>query len=351
MNSRIEATLMIAAGALLAAGAQFGPTLGEKAISAMQQTSPQTSAQATEARPGLATWRADFSEETNGYRLALCQDAPQPVRTNNATINTKSDDGGFTVKITDGTLVKVETEGAYRVEEEGDLIRILDGDGDVAFETSKSNPSIGNSGLDLRFFGSGFHQGVAPAAPMELAVLGIGSSELDAAMAAQLGIDRGVVIEFVEPGSGADAGGLQQFDVLVSIDGEQVDGRSLTSMIRSHKPGDSVEVGVVRKGERLSFDVELGAAPGIAPAINRFNIAPDGFTDVERMQRSLEAQLRELESLMQGHQQNIFPNAEPRQILTPRLPEAAPEPDAGQHPDAVDASEMAPKTRTTRIPA
>ena len=173
-------------------------------------------------------------------------------------------------------------------------------------------------------------------------------------MAAQLGVDHGVVIEFVEPGSGADAGGLQQYDVLVAIDGEPVDGRSLTTTIRSREPGDTVSVEVIRKGERHTVDVELGAEHVAAPAINGIRFAPGELVDLEEVQRMLQSQMHELDALIDGNLQIILPDAAPRPILTPRapvFPDAAPAPEAGQHPDAVDASEMAPKTKTRRIPA
>lgn len=359
MNSRIEATLMISAGAILAAGAQYAPSLGEKALSAMQLARAPITETTTEASPEtaeLAAWMSGITPG-DGYRLALCQDAPQPRSSNNATINTRSDDGGFTVKISDGELVKVEADGVYTVEEDGDLIRILDGHGDVAFETNKSNPSIGSDVFTFRshkFPGNLAFAPAAPAAPVSRAVLGIGSSELDAAMAAQLGVDLGVVIEFVEPGSGADAGGLQQYDVLVAIDGEPVDRRSLTTAIRSHEPGDTVSVEVIRKGERHTVDVELGAEQIAAPAINGIRFAPGDLGDLEELHRMLQSQMHELDSLIDGNLQIILPDAAPRPILTPRppmFPDAAPAPEAGQHPDAVDASEMAPKTKTRRIPA
>jgi len=348
MNTRIEAAIMISAGALLAASAQVAPTIGERVFQALQ-----TPAEAALVEPAAAfpNWLASTGghEPADGYILALCQDAPNAVRSNNATINTRGDDGGFTVSIKDGELVKVEADGAYTLEEEGDTVRILDADGDIAFETSKSNPSIGTSGLDLRFFGSSF-PGQAPAAPrLERAALGIGSTTLEPAMAAQLGVDQGVVIEFVEPGSGADAGGLQQYDVLVAIDGQPVDARSLTAIIGSHEPGDTVVAEVIRKGERESLEIALGSASFAPPVAPMPGIAPDPFPEFEAMQRRIEAQMRELDRLMDAHG---HPALTPRLAPSPVLrPAPNPAPNADKNPDAVDASQMAPRSKGRGVPA
>ncbi|MCB9838692.1 MAG: PDZ domain-containing protein [Phycisphaeraceae bacterium] len=340
MNNRVEAALMITAGALLAAGAtyapQIGSTLTDRALGAFASVAP--------------TRDAGESGHNLRFRLIPCQDS---VVTNHsfgsANISSHDDRGGYTVSIENGELKKIDAEGEYTLEEDGDTVRILDPDGGVAFETSKSNPSIGGGdNLFIQSFGGGSWAAVAPQPSAPRAAMGIGSSSIDPAMAAQLGIDSGVVIEFIKPGSGAETAGLRQYDVITTIDGAAIDSVSLSRSIASHQPGDTVEVGVIRKGERRSIPVELGEEPGFAPAFDGF-----GFDELDALREMLQEQQRIMDSF------RIAPGA-PRPMLAPQPTPAPsptwplrpmPAPTEQPAPDANDAAEMAPKTRSNSTPA
>jgi len=74
---------------------------------------------------------------------------------------------------------------------------------------------------------------------------------------------KGMRISGVSPGSPADKAGLKAGDVVVSFGGVVVtDLYSYTDALRAKKPGDVVEVVVVRGGERLTLTATLGRRGG-----------------------------------------------------------------------------------------
>jgi serine protease Do len=70
---------------------------------------------------------------------------------------------------------------------------------------------------------------------------------------------RGALVRHVERGSPAEAGGVQDGDVVVSFDGEAVrSAAQLTRLVRETPPGRKVALDVSRKGARQSLTVEVG---------------------------------------------------------------------------------------------
>ncbi len=65
------------------------------------------------------------------------------------------------------------------------------------------------------------------------------------------------------PGTPADEAGLQKGDVVTELDGTRVtDGIALIVAIRSHRPGDEVELLLTRGDEELTISVTLGSEVG-----------------------------------------------------------------------------------------
>lgn len=74
--------------------------------------------------------------------------------------------------------------------------------------------------------------------------------------------DAGAVVAEVVPGSAADDAGLRRLDVIVRIDGRDVQGAvNVGSSIRTKKPGDSVEIEYYRGDEKLTTTATLGTRP------------------------------------------------------------------------------------------
>ena len=72
------------------------------------------------------------------------------------------------------------------------------------------------------------------------------------------GIDHGIVINQVEPGSPADRAGIQRGDVILGVDGTSVsDGDDLVEIIAATPVGDEVKIEILRDGKRKNLDVEI----------------------------------------------------------------------------------------------
>lgn len=91
--------------------------------------------------------------------------------------------------------------------------------------------------------------------------LGVRVSDVTAVDAEAYGLDEvaGAEVNTVEDGSPAAEAGLELGDVVVAIDGDPVaDASELVTTLARMRPGDEVELGVVRDGDRRSVTVELG---------------------------------------------------------------------------------------------
>jgi S1-C subfamily serine protease len=77
----------------------------------------------------------------------------------------------------------------------------------------------------------------------------------------------GATVETVQPGSPAEAAGVQRGDVIKSIDGQTVNSSDdVITAISGHKPGDKVTLGIERGGSTRSAQVTLAQQPSQAPS-------------------------------------------------------------------------------------
>jgi len=75
--------------------------------------------------------------------------------------------------------------------------------------------------------------------------------------------DRGAEISEVLSGTPADQAGLRKGDLVTELDGTRVtDGIALIVAIRSHRPGEAVELLLTREDEELTVTVTLGSEVG-----------------------------------------------------------------------------------------
>ena len=73
---------------------------------------------------------------------------------------------------------------------------------------------------------------------------------------------QGAIITEVEPDSPADVAGIKVDDVVLSVNGEPITGQAgLVAAIRDRSPGDSVDIEILRGGERISVTATLVARP------------------------------------------------------------------------------------------
>ena len=150
---------------------------------------------------------------------------------------------------------------------------------------------------------------------VRIAVLGIQIGEIDAddAAAARLPDVRGVKVGgFASDNSPARAAGVREGDVIVAADGQPVDRvAGLQRIVRSHQPGETVELQVVRFGTRHTFRVRLTEAPTeeIAAAPNRARprVEPANVTSNNRLGISVSPVSGQLaETLRLGDQRGVI---------------------------------------------
>jgi hypothetical protein len=73
-------------------------------------------------------------------------------------------------------------------------------------------------------------------------------------------VERGVKLSGVTKGSPADLAGIRAGDIVVGLGAHDVaDLQGMTDALRAHKPGDIVEVQVLRGAERVTVEVTLGS--------------------------------------------------------------------------------------------
>jgi len=112
----------------------------------------------------------------------------------------------------------------------------------------------------------------------------------------------GILVANVVPGSPADSSGLQVGDRILAVDGQEAHtADDLTAIVRAMRPGDDVELTVLRKDDIFPIRVVLGAAftnPPVGPRPSRDEEIRRAKSDLDRLEmekRQLEQRLRTLE--------------------------------------------------------
>lgn len=106
-------------------------------------------------------------------------------------------------------------------------------------------------GLDKRIFDRPF-----------LGIQIAGAMTAEQAKERGLGIAGGINISGTLPGTGAEAAGLQNGDILVTMGGQPTnDFPALTAVIGQHKAGDTVKIEYYRDGEKHSQEMNLSHRP------------------------------------------------------------------------------------------
>lgn len=176
-------------------------------------------------------------------------------------------------KYNDGTEVTIRHSGIGESESWAQIADEFRREWESALENLQS---VLETGLDLRV--------------MRRPMMGIYPSILDAQTAERLGlpVQKGLLLDGVLDGMGAQAAGLQQQDVIVSVDGHPIaDWPSLQVVITPRKAGDVIEVEFYRGAEKHRVSLKLSGRP--AP-----DVPPTAAELAERLtiaQRELDAEL------------------------------------------------------------
>lgn len=98
----------------------------------------------------------------------------------------------------------------------------------------------------------------------EHAFLGVRPVPLTPQLAQRFNLETegGAVVYTVIPGSPAEQAGLTPGDVIVSVDGEQIETvEDLLAALRAHQPGDEIDVELIREGTREEVTARLAERP------------------------------------------------------------------------------------------
>ncbi len=107
-------------------------------------------------------------------------------------------------------------------------------------------------------------------------LLGIRINDVSAELAEQenLSVVQGVYVFEVQDGSGAEEGGIENKDVIIGINGKEVTNTSeLQELVARHRPGDKINVKLLRGDKNLNFEVELHNLGGTTNVVKRVSEA------------------------------------------------------------------------------
>ena len=96
--------------------------------------------------------------------------------------------------------------------------------------------------------------------PSKVTFLGVSSSTLPARMSEQLNLPPNIYlsVDQVSPGSPASEAGLKIYDVILQLNDQLlVNSPQLKALVRMKKPGDNVELKILRKGKLQTLQVTL----------------------------------------------------------------------------------------------
>ena len=174
----------------------------------------------------------------------------------------RSDGQGATAYIQTDAAINQGNSGGALVDMDGDLIGI---------NTMILSPSGTSAGVGFAVPSAMVRRVVESAAGGETAVtrawLGVSTAPVTASDASRLGLGhpRGVLVNSVYRGGPAANAGVRQGDVITAVGGQTVDdAASLNFRIGVVRPGEQVELTVVRDGAERTLRARVEAPPGDA---------------------------------------------------------------------------------------
>ncbi|MDZ7587867.1 MAG: Do family serine endopeptidase [Parasphingorhabdus sp.] len=109
---------------------------------------------------------------------------------------------------------------------------------------------------------------------IERGYLGVGIQPLGDDLAASLGLpkNRGEFVQTVEPGEAADKAGLKPGDVVVAVNGKDVNpDQTLSFLVANAAVGENVPLDIIRDGKQMRLTAKLGKRPTEEEFAARFN--------------------------------------------------------------------------------
>jgi S1-C subfamily serine protease len=126
---------------------------------------------------------------------------------------------------------------------------------------------------------------------VQRALLGINIRDVTAELSEEekLGVLEGVYVINVQEGRAADEAGIENGDVIIAVDGQKVTKTSeLQEKVALHRPGDKIEVTLVRNGKKKTISATLRNTLGTTKTVssaNNFSIQGASFEDVSKKEK------------------------------------------------------------------
>ncbi len=133
----------------------------------------------------------------------------------------------------------------------------------IGVNTAIFSPSGGNVGIGFAVPASTAQDVVAQlieTGSVERGFIGVSLQGIDDNLAEALGLENanGAIVNGVEPGSPAASAGLQEGDVLLSLDGQEIeDPRSLTRRVGELAPDTTISLDLQRDGQEQTIELTL----------------------------------------------------------------------------------------------
>jgi S1-C subfamily serine protease len=110
---------------------------------------------------------------------------------------------------------------------------------------------------------------------VQRALLGVNIGDVNAEIAKELNLDRveGVVVGGVPENGAAKEAGIKENDVIIQVDGQAIKTTAaLQEKVSQYRPGDKVDVVVIRDGEKKQFNVTLRNKNGDTDIVKENNL-------------------------------------------------------------------------------
>ena len=171
---------------------------------------------------------------------------------------------------TSSDAVYIQTDAAINPGNSGGALVTSDGRL-VGINSSIYSNSGGNIGIGFAIpsnLARRFVEGTASGGSFKMAWFGAEGQPVTGAIASSIGLPRpeGVILKTIYPNSPAAKSGLKVGDVVLAIDGNDVDDmQSLNYRVTTHKPGDAPSFKVFAEGKERDVSVTLTAPPETMP--------------------------------------------------------------------------------------
>lgn len=156
----------------------------------------------------------------------------------------------------------IQTDAAINPGNSGGPLLNLDGKV-VGINTAIFGPNSAYAGIGFAIpinLAKDVYQQLLTTGHVERGFLGVQPADVTDAVARSLGLagPKGAIVEEVVSNSPADKAGIRPWDVIMEVDGRQVENaQDLRNKIGSYKPGTEVRLTVIRKGQRKIVTVTL----------------------------------------------------------------------------------------------